>query len=119
MTTPFTEQLADLHNQIGILELKRNATILIIEDLEAQGFLDGHPWYKNQKYLYLIHHADQAKEYIGADPEKQAEALARLERYAEWKAQKTERTRLQSKITEIKSLVARAWDLLIEETAHA
>lgn len=69
---------ADLQAQIENVKTE----ILMLEDL---GTLDGHPWYKNGKYLYLVHHNDQHKEYIGADPSKQHAALALLERHAKVK----------------------------------
>ncbi|NUM43678.1 MAG: hypothetical protein HUU38_03150 [Anaerolineales bacterium] len=71
-------KFCDLQTQIETLK----GEILILED---QGTLDGHAWYKDGKYLYLVHHLDQHKQYIGADPEKQREALALLDRYAKVK----------------------------------
>lgn len=54
-----------------------------IEALEEAGIANASPSYRDGKYLYLIFpmvDGERKREYIGADPEKIAAALARIER---------------------------------------
>jgi hypothetical protein len=56
-----------------------------INDLEQAGITNASPFFRDQKYLYLVHptaaDGTRQREYIGADPARQADALARLDRY--------------------------------------
>lgn len=109
MSTPLEEKLTDIRNQLGILDLNLLSLEAEIDNLKRQGTLDGHAWYKGGKYLYLVHHADQSKEYIGTDPEKQREALARISRYQEWQIKNAKLNNLHQRKRDIENTVDRAW----------
>lgn len=83
-----------------------------IARLEAQERVHGHIWMKNGQYMYLVHKADGHKEYIGADPEKQAEATARLQRYAEWTDKQRERHTWQKRLREAEDNITHAHRVL-------
>jgi hypothetical protein len=56
-----------------------------IQVLEAAGITNASPFYRDEKYLYLVHptapDGSRQREYIGANASKQTAALARLDRY--------------------------------------
>lgn len=57
-----------------------------IDDLNRLGWVDAKSHWRDEKYLYLIHpmkDGERVREYIGADPQKIAEALDRIARKAE------------------------------------
>lgn len=62
-------------------------TLATIANLGATGITNATPHYRDQKYLYLIHptasDGTRRREYIGADPARQADALARIARWTD------------------------------------
>jgi len=81
--------LASVVSALGSL-YERKASLQEQIALEAAGVTEATPhWRKRNgepKYLYLIHpqtNGQRVREYVGADPDKVQEALARVERYKE------------------------------------
>jgi hypothetical protein len=60
--------------------------VTAIDELESAGITNASIHMRDSKYMYLIHptqpDGSRQREYIGADPDKQAAARARLERFA-------------------------------------
>lgn len=83
-----------------------------IATLEAQERIAGHIWMKNGQYMYLVHKSDGHKEYIGADPEKQAEAQAKLQRHAQWTDTQRERDTWQKRLREAEETITRTHRIL-------
>lgn len=106
-----SELYSDLQGQIRMLTFE-------IKKLETLPRVNGHEWMKDGKYLYIVHHDEPSnngggrKEYVGADPEKQAEARASLERFKEWEAKQAERSRLRRKLTRADHFLVQAKDIL-------
>lgn len=57
-----------------------------IEQLTHEGAIRATPYYRDNKYLYLIYpsdHGSRQRDYIGSDPETISIALAKLDRWHE------------------------------------
>lgn len=58
-----------------------------VAEIEALPRVRASEWWKQDKYLYLVHPTDKngkrTRQYIGADPDKVAEARASISRYYE------------------------------------
>jgi hypothetical protein len=78
-----------------------------IKYLENLPMLNGHEWWKNGKYLYLVHHDTDTKEYIGVDPEKVKEAQERLRRYKQWEAKRRELSNLLDRTNAVDAALIR------------
>lgn len=79
--------LDKLETAIRSLGAKRDELQAELDRLQSLGFCDAKPHYRDGKYLYLIHlmvDGERKREYIGADPEKIDEALARIERKSQY-----------------------------------
>jgi hypothetical protein len=71
------------------------------DELEAQGVDYAGTWMKDNKFLYLVYPDKgngRKRVYIGADQEKQREALDRLERGRELESVKSEMTKLSGRV---------------------
>ncbi len=71
-----------------ILKLEEEYKELIakIDNLKEQGMINASPWWKQGKYLYLVHpmtNGHRKREYIGCDSFIIKEALAKIERWKE------------------------------------
>lgn len=56
-------------------------------ELERQGITNASPYWRSEKYLYLIHpmsDGQRKREYIGSDPGRIQSALDSIERYKSW-----------------------------------
>jgi hypothetical protein len=83
-----------------------------IEDLTHLGAIKATPYYRDDKYLYLIYpsdHGSRQREYIGSDPDQIAEALAKLDRWGELQQAKAHLSTIELNIY---SLHSRVRDLL-------
>lgn len=78
------ELLIQIGEQIRTLKEKIDAEQIIMDELKKAGLIYAGTWWKGGKYLYLIHPSDgfgyRKREYIGADTEKIAEAMAGIDR---------------------------------------
>jgi hypothetical protein len=69
---------------VAMLDLERQ-----VQEVETQGMTDAVPWWKDGKYLVMVHpqtNGERVREYIGANPSKVQVALLKIEnkkRYAE------------------------------------
>ncbi len=75
--------LEKLETAIRSIESRRDAIQAEMDEINRLGFCDAKPHYRDGKYLYLIHpmvDGERKREYIGADPEKIMDALARIAR---------------------------------------
>ena len=69
-----------------------------IEQLTSLGTIRATPYYRDNKYLYLIYptdHGSRQREYIGSDPAMIAEALAKLDRWHEFQKAKGDLDRVE------------------------
>lgn len=76
-----TEALCQVSERIRSIEAD-------ISELEHAGISNASPWWKEGKYLYLIHKTDdegnRLREYIGSDETAVNAGLARIERFKRW-----------------------------------
>lgn len=83
-----------------------------IEQLVNLGAIRATPYYRDNKYLYLIYpsdHGSRQREYVGSDPDQIAEALAKLDRWEELQQAKSHLNTIER---DISSLHSRVKDLL-------
>lgn len=87
----------------------RELLVTEIRHLEEDGLANATPWYRDQKYLYLIYptqaNGERIREYIGADEEKKSAALRKIERYRLW-------TELQRRLSVIDTCLDQAHGLM-------
>jgi hypothetical protein len=103
--------VAEVLDQLG---KKREDLAVRIQELEAAGITDARPYWRKRKgkasYLYLVppmvDGVRPKQEYIGADPEKQQEALARVERFEQHQALQRDLAALEEQIARVKWRVA-------------
>lgn len=111
MPTPHNQTLQNL-NQILTLYHQVQDKIKTLDAeitaLETQERIHGHVWMKNGQYMYIVHKSDGHKEYIGADPAKQAEAQTKLQRHAELTDKQRERDTYKRHLREAEESIARA-----------
>ncbi len=73
--------------------------------LKTKGLIYAGTWYKAGKYLYLVHPGkdgrERQREYIGADEEKIAAALAGIERGQKYLRCEARKTRLEMQLRNI------------------
>ena len=77
-----------------------------IAQVEAQGMVEATPYYRKEKYLYLIHpqrNGERVREYIGADEEKQQEALRRVANWDRYSELQQERQKIQQHLNSLLS----------------
>lgn len=90
--------LDQLRHALDAIALQVNHAQTAANQLQAQGLTYAGTWMKDGKYLYLVFPADDSgqrrREYIGADPEAQAAALAGIERAAQYDRLQAEIRRL-------------------------
>lgn len=85
------DRLDAIAHQIALLDAQ-------IEQVEAQGMVEATPYYRKEKYLYLIHpqhDGERVREYIGANGEKQQEALRRVANWDRYSELQQERQKIQ------------------------
>ncbi len=91
---------------VEALQEKINDLTAKLVEIEYQGVINATPYYKDGKYLQLIHpmtNGERVREYVGADPEKVQEALAAVERYKAWVELDQERAKYQGILNQIHS----------------
>lgn len=73
--------LSQLEDQIDEMQVE-------INHLEAAGMINASEWWKDRKYLYLVHPVDpvgnRRRVYVGNDPQNVADAQAAIKRYEQW-----------------------------------
>lgn len=78
------------------------ALVAEITNLEQAGITNASVYMRNETYMYLIHPTQpdgtRKREYIGADPTKQADARARLDRYEQHQNLTRQANRARSEI---------------------
>lgn len=88
MVDTIEEVLELLKEEIASKREEYNRTQLRMDSLKMMGLIYAGTHYKAGKYLYLVYpvadDGSRERRYIGADPEKIAEALAGIERGREY-----------------------------------
>jgi hypothetical protein len=72
-----------------------------IDEVQAQGMARATPYWRDHKYLYLVHQqcdGRRRREYIGMDGHKQAAALQRIENWRQYQQLVQERKRAQGNL---------------------
>jgi hypothetical protein len=78
-----------------------------LEELEHAGIANAGVHYRDGRYLYLLHScagggtSGRRREYIGSDPERQKEALGRVERYRRHQVVQRELDTLTERLREV------------------
>lgn len=78
---------AGLPRLIGDLGKRHAAILSRMKDLEEAGLIYATPYWREEKYLYLIYPmkgGERRREYIGADPDKIKDALEAVKRVEEY-----------------------------------
>jgi hypothetical protein len=110
----YRDQLNHVADVLDQLCEKRELLAARSQELEAAGITDAKPYWRKRKgkasYLYLVppmvDGVRPKQEYVGADPEKQQEALARVERFEQRQALQRDLATLDEQIARIKWRVA-------------
>jgi len=72
---------ATLHQALALITAR-------MQTLDDQGMVNAVPHWRKGRYLYLVHpqvQGDRKREYVGVDPGKVSQALARVANYQEYK----------------------------------
>jgi hypothetical protein len=97
-----------------------------IADLEQAGVTEASPYWRkdkegNPRILYLIHpsqNGQRKREYVGVDPAKQADALARVQRWEQRQRLLEQANRLAARLDRIRHDVSAIQIAVTEELAH-
>lgn len=104
-----TKAAQSLLSKAAELEAARKRLVKEIAELERQGVTEATPWWRPnskspQGYLYLIHPQRDGlrpREYIGTDPARVRDAMARVERHRRRTAALAELSEVEGSMTEI------------------
>lgn len=81
-----------------------------IDEIERLGWCDAKPYYRDNKYLYLIYpmqDGERKREYIGSNPEAIEEALARIERMDKYQELINQRGKVDKVIFQMNAAISR------------
>src|SRR4051812_33994220 len=78
------KKVAEIVKKLQGLEVEFNEKKQALAEVEAMGYNYAGTTYKAGKYLYLVYPSvdgqDRRREYVGANPQKITEAMAKLDR---------------------------------------
>lgn len=104
--TECREKIAALLKELDRYEAEWNGYMSVCRQLEAAGVDWAGTWYKDGKFLYLVYPdkgEGRNRVYVGADKDKQQEALAKLERGEQLDRTKMQIRQLERDIDNIRS----------------
>jgi hypothetical protein len=122
---PYTA-LDDVAQGLRALEAHLVAIQEQVADLERAGVIEATPYWRkdkegNPRILYLIHpsqNGQRKREYVGVDPAKQADALARVQRWEQRQRLLEQANRLAARLDQIRHDVCAIQIAVTDELAH-
>ena len=112
MVTKAADQVVDtvaildkLETAIRSLTNRQNELQREINDIERLGWVDATPYYREHKFLILIHpmkDGQRKREYIGANPEKIQEALDRIDRKSRFEELHNQLSEVQRSLSNVR-----------------